>query len=494
MTQFSRYLAAAAPEQRVRLALGAALVAIFAAGWLLNGSALLNDPDTLWHIAVGRDIVNTGVFPTTDIYSHTYAGSPWFAKEWLSQVVLYTAYSLGGWSAVILFTAMILSIVLAQVYTLLSARLRPTIAVAAAALAMALSSQVFLARPHILALPLIVLFTTGVWRAAEEERAPPFWLLAVLCLWANMHGSFTFGFAAAFFAALSYLFRTRDFRSMRAMRWAAFLALCPAAAMIHPYGVKALMATAAVANSEGLAYIQEWRAFSWAKDWTLALVLAGLGALALVFRFRPHIVTALFCVLMAYMFVSHIRLLYLFFLLAPVLLARDLAAQFPGLAAGQGGAADDQSALDRFFARRAGAVTGFSAVSVVSVATLCAATLNWAPPPSVYPKQAIVAAKAAGVSGNALNDYNFGGALIFEGVPTFVDGRADWLFQNGFFAAIEAAAKDESGAELVRQVAHYDIGWSLLKPEDPRAAMFERMEGWRRVYEDAHAVVHAVEK
>ena len=38
------------------------------------GSSLLSDPDTQWHIAVGRQIWAAGAVPHADLYSHTFFG------------------------------------------------------------------------------------------------------------------------------------------------------------------------------------------------------------------------------------------------------------------------------------------------------------------------------------------------------------------------------------------------------------------------------------
>src|SRR5262245_38969960 len=57
--------------------------------FLVNANGvLLSDPDSHWHIAVGNWILAHGSVPTTDTFSFTFAGQPWIAKEWLSQLAL----------------------------------------------------------------------------------------------------------------------------------------------------------------------------------------------------------------------------------------------------------------------------------------------------------------------------------------------------------------------------------------------------------------------
>src|SRR5579862_2999833 len=50
---------------------------------LLNGRIILGDQDTYWHIVTGEWIWSHQAFPHFDEYSHTMAGAPWIAKEWL---------------------------------------------------------------------------------------------------------------------------------------------------------------------------------------------------------------------------------------------------------------------------------------------------------------------------------------------------------------------------------------------------------------------------
>src|SRR3979490_160210 len=56
-----------------------------------GGLPLLGDPDSHWHIAVGNWILAHGAVPTVDSFPFTFAGQPWIAKEWLSQILLALA-------------------------------------------------------------------------------------------------------------------------------------------------------------------------------------------------------------------------------------------------------------------------------------------------------------------------------------------------------------------------------------------------------------------
>src|SRR5205807_3301551 len=121
----------------------------------------------------------------------------WIANDWLMDLVFFGAYSLAGWRMLALLTACAIAATYALLYLVLSRKLRLTVAVGVATSAYIFSMVHFLARPHVFAFPLVIIWFAGLVRAVESKTAPTFWLLPVMALWANIHGSFTLGLAFA---------------------------------------------------------------------------------------------------------------------------------------------------------------------------------------------------------------------------------------------------------------------------------------------------------
>src|ERR1044071_184009 len=70
----------------------------------MNGlKTLLGDCDTGWHIRTGQWIAANHNVPAHDMFSFTKAGAPWFAWEWLSDLVLAGLNGWGGLGAVTVF-------------------------------------------------------------------------------------------------------------------------------------------------------------------------------------------------------------------------------------------------------------------------------------------------------------------------------------------------------------------------------------------------------
>jgi len=162
---------------------------------MVLGNRLLGDADTYWHITLGRLILEHRALPTGEALSQTVHATHWVAYEWLSQIAYAAAYALGGWVAVAALTAAAAAAAFGLLARYLLKYWQPTPTIAAVLAALVLTSPHIMARPHVLALPLMVTWIAALIRAVDTARPPSWWLLPVMTLWANLHGSFIFGLA-----------------------------------------------------------------------------------------------------------------------------------------------------------------------------------------------------------------------------------------------------------------------------------------------------------
>ncbi|MGQ9512471.1 hypothetical protein [Thermodesulfitimonas sp.] len=85
----------------------------------------INDPDTWWHLATGKHIVQTRSLPHTDIFSWTAAGKPWTTHEWLAEILFYLAYAAGQFWGVLSFLLAVASLLFLLYWRLLTAAKGP---------------------------------------------------------------------------------------------------------------------------------------------------------------------------------------------------------------------------------------------------------------------------------------------------------------------------------------------------------------------------------
>src|SRR5579862_8997551 len=102
----------------------------FLFGRMEGVKTLLSDCDTGWHIRTGEWIVANGWVPAKDIFSFSKAGDPWFAWEWLSDVLMAWLNAVGGLRVVVLCAMVLISTVFTLLFLLSRRKANPVIALA----------------------------------------------------------------------------------------------------------------------------------------------------------------------------------------------------------------------------------------------------------------------------------------------------------------------------------------------------------------------------
>ena len=443
---------------------------------LLLGARLLNDADTYWQIALGRWMLAHHAVPQIDTFTFTLAGTHWISSQWLAQVLFAGAYALAGWAGVVVLAAAAIAVAFGLLTRFLFERLALTPALTLAVAGFVLAAPHMVARPHALALPVMVAWVAGLARALDQRRPPSFALLPLIALWANLHGSFTFGLALLAPVALEALVHApAEKRIAVALRWALFGALALAAACITPYGPESILVTRRVLGlGRALALIGEWQPQSFATLSGFALcLLAGIGfALYRGLTLPPFRLLVLLGLI--YLALSHSRNAEMLGLLAPLFVAAPLAPQL-GRSDGLPGKIQLLPSL-ALMLTLALASLGFSFVA------------NYQPRAAVTPAAAVAALKASGAK-HVLNSYDFGGYLIFSGVKPFIDGRTE-LYGESFVLRHDRAVRLLDVGTFFDLLKQYDIDATLLAPDTPAVGLLDRLPGWKRVYSDGVAVLH----
>jgi hypothetical protein len=454
----------------------AAACAVYGA-LLIGGEKLLNDADTLWHIAAGRWIWLHRAVPTIDPFSHSFQGQPWVAHEWLAECLTAALYDRLGWTGVVIGAAFAGAAAFAVLSYALSRFLAPKFALPAAALSFVLAAPHMTARPHLFAMPLLVLWVAGLVSARAARRTPSPWLLPVMVLWANLHGGFVVGLAlCAGLAAEAVLAAPGQARRPTLRKWGLFVAGAGLASLVTPQGIAGwLFPLRLMSLGFSLDFVDEWHAPDFAHFQSIELWFAGFAALLISYRPRPSPIRVLLLFALGYMAATHARNAELLAFIGPLLIAEPLGKVMR----------DRPSSLDP----RAGLALSVFALCAIAAATSWAAMRGFTREDShIMPAQALAAARDSGLNGPVFNDYDFGGYLIFSGVPVFVDGRVD-LYGDAFMRAYAGAEANEGDA-LPRLLQRYHIAWTLLPPAAAAVKALDRMPEWRRVYADDKAVVH----
>jgi hypothetical protein len=455
---------------------GAVIYALF----LLAGNRLLIDPDTMWQVTIGQWILDHRAVPETDVYSFTMRGQPWISTQWLAQVLYAKAYAAAGWSGPVVLAATAIAATFALLTRFLGKRLSESTTLVFVAAALALTVPHMLARPHVLALPIMVAWVGGLVAAADRRGAPSFQLLPLMALWANLHGGFVFGLVLIAPIALDAVLNADvTLRKALALRWAAFGVAALLAACATPYGWDSLLASQKILGLGGaLPLIMEWKPAEFGSVGALEVcLLLGIGlALFRGVKLPPLRIVLLLGLL--HMALAQGRAAEILALLAPLVLAAPLAKQIGGAGVSNPAAAPPMR----------GALLLSVAVALVAGTFAYASVHRFEPHMRGSPVAAVTALKKLNLT-RVFNDYDFGGYLIANGVAPFIDGRTE-LYGEKFFVDHNAASGLMEPENLFRLLDEYKIEATLMRTQSAATKLLDHIDGWHKVFTDDIATIH----
>jgi hypothetical protein len=487
---------------------------LFLFGRMDGAQALLADGDTGWHIRTGEWILRNHTIPSRDIFSFTKAGEPWYAWEWLCDVVFGWLNQHGGLAAVLVLSVLLISTTYAFLFRLANRKANPIVAVAITMIAAAASAIHWLARPHLFTLLMLVLFccvVEAVRDGRERYRGIP--LLAILPLativWTNLHGGFFMGIVllAAYGTGELLNLLLAPIRNPAARRRARnyFLSAagCSAASFVNPYFYRLhVHAFRFLTDSFQAQHIDEYLTLNFhhpvAIFFELLLVLA-TGA-AIWHAARGRCTEAVLFLIFGHAALLAARNIPLFAIVATPFIATAIDAWLRALAklnvAGWLRMASERFAVVMDEVAATDAIPRWHLVSMVGIALVVALLYAPAPPrrfrpeydPQSYPAGAVAFLKndpSARIF--AIDDW--GDYLIYRLYPktrSFIDGRFDFYgdrFLQTYFDVMAVKYNWQSTLD------HYGVNTVLLPPSAALSGVLKESRRWRVVYDDGVAVV-----
>jgi len=443
---------------------------------LASTPRLFGDGDVSWHVAAGRWILEHRQVPQTDPFSHTMAGQPWVAHEWLAEIIFAGAFGISGWAglaAVIALSLMALNLV---VFLHLRRRVGPA-AVLAALAAMDLVLRPFMyARPHVMVWPILALWASALIASRERGRPPSLWLSLLMLVWANLHGSFLLGFVVAGAVALDALIEAR-WERRALLGWLAFGLAALLASLLNANGLSAFLHPLAIMGMQSLSFISEWLPSTPGRYPLFYIVLLPVLAAVLLrgVRLRPgEALLLLLLLLMAFLQVRHQTWLAV---VGALILTPAIARSSRGEQAPFFGWTGDRRAWTALAA----------ALALLAVGGRAALPLG-PREGDRYPRALIAAIPPELRSQPVFNEYSFGGPLILAGVRPYIDGRADMYGDQFTLDYLKIAEGDKDRFD--RAVERYGIGWTFLPNYTPLVKVLDKSPEWRRHYSDERGVIH----
>jgi len=462
---------------------------------LIMGFRNFADPDGWWHLRTGQLIVATGSVPHTDTYSANHAGKKWVAHEWLSEVLMYLGYELGGIDLLMAGFA----IIAAAAFWITHRRSagRPYIAAISVVLGMAVASPVLGVRPQIFSVLFTSIFLAVLEKqASTKESRGLWWLVPLMVVWVNLHGAFVIGLAliGCYTAGLlldGWLIEGAVQPVLPKVRqFGLTLIACVLVVPLNPNGLTLILYPLQTMKLKAASmYITEWASPNFHQPFFQALAVFMLltFVLAALSKRKPRPSALLLLSATAFGALYSARHIPIFTLVAIPQFAQSLSdflQRFQWTHALSGN--------ERTIGTRQQVLNLTLLLIVVSVGLVrIGSTMSDQDTIEAkeFPKSAVQFIREHHITGSIYNLYEWGGYITWHLFPSCranVDGRADIYgdqfmtdYMNSYFGGKGWKEPiDRSGAQT-----------ALVSPNAPVANLLREQQNWKNVFEDDIAVV-----
>lgn len=463
--------------------------AILFFGLLAMTARTATDPDLWWHLRTGQWIVQNGSVPHVDSFSFTRAGHAWVSHEWLSEVLFYEFWKVGGAAALIIFAALITTSGFLLLY--LRCPGKGHWAAAATVIGTLASAASWGVRPQMFTFALASLL---LWLIEAGENRPKLliWIPPMFLLWLNLHAGFALGpvllIAYGFGLILEVSIGETPWHEARPIlvRMSTLLVICLALVPLNPSGFQLYRYPLDTLRSPAMrSIIVEWFSPDFHQSlykpllvvWLLLLVALGVS------RSRPRGRVILPLLMTALAALDAVRHIPIFVLMAmPV-----IASVIPEQATSYRGSRLTVEAMC------------FRSLFTVCVIVLLAGLVGvkWATvirsqrgrEAELFPVNAIRFLKTTGQPYRLFVYYDWGGYAVWNLYPeyqVFVDGRAD-LYGDDLLRQFKDAMQVREGWKDILDQWSVD---SVLIPTSSALSQALILDPtWKQVFSDRRAIV-----
>ncbi|HKW99360.1 MAG TPA: hypothetical protein VJN43_16590 [Bryobacteraceae bacterium] len=482
---------------------------------LMGGVAsMLVDADTGWHIRAGEWILDHHRLPTSDFFSFTKPGQPWFAWEWIWEISFAWFYRLAGMAGVILANVVIVCLTSIQLFHLIRRRSKSgLVAMGVTVLALLGMSVYLLARPQLVSFLFAVILLRVLERSREAGRDLPWIVVPGFIIWANVHPGFmagliilaayTIGDLANALVASEPGLRTELLGRFR--RSLLVMVACFLAPLINPYGYRLYAHIYSfLSDSYPLNHINEYKVVDFrtapGRMFELMLFLSAPAAISRLLK-REFTSTVLFLAWAHLALTSQRNIpFFMIAMAAPVACwIEEMVAAFSRTEAGN--SIRDSAPGPQISPDELAGEDGLTRIPVLSILTIVLIFVMLRTPgsppkfrpeydPSIYPAGALAAVRQMGPSTRMVTTDIWGGYLIYRLYPdvrVFWDGRADFYGTPYNLAAIDALM-GRPGWD--KTLANNRITAVLVPVNQPLASLLAQTREWHVVYRDRIAILY----
>ena len=441
--------------------------------------------DYWWHLKSGEYIFTNKSIPFTDLFSWfgIQEGLYWHSHEWLSAVTIYLSSlvfgSMGGYVFCILTTFLL---VLILFWTNKEGYFKNIkFSIIWIILGVLILMPVITARPHMISFILLALTMYLLSDIRKNENSKKIWFLPVVSiLWVNFHGgSSNLPYVLAFMVLVTGLF---DFKIGRLvgsklskkqqLKLLIVGVLSIIALVINPHGID--MITYPYANMNDsfmLSIISEWRSpdLKQVSDIFIFVELFILILPLLLGKEELDLTDMGFIGSMVFLTFKSVRFSVLLYIISSFVIFKYI----PKL--------KDEKAVKQF-----SLVLGLAGVLFIGFFAMEIPNISNEPMKVIVSDKIIETIKNENPK-RLYNDYDFGGYLIYNEIPVFVDGRADMYSGHNLEDAVNLSRLDVGVEEILEK---YNFDMFVLYDSTPLNYYLKNSDDYFKLIEDDGIIIY----
>ena len=392
--------------------------------------------DFWWHVKTGEWIFKNHQVPTTGIYSWSadFMNAKWYSQEWLSQLFFYLLYHVFGQVGIFLFCILISLTIFLILFFTAGKKIDHNMLFSCAyfLLTVKIITLFCYGRPQVFSYLFLTISLMLLYHFIKNPDSKKiFFLPLVALLWANFHGGSS---NVVYILPLIVLigscvdlnigciqFRrleTKHLKRLILVNILSFLAL-----FLNPHGINMVIYPYSnMMDKNMVTFVEEWSAPAPSSIPNVIFYYLPIIAVAVLFILQKNKVNATDFLMMgffAYLTFRSRRFL-IFFIIACTFYIFDYVKK------------KEYETSNTTSASEKGKKLMIGSIFLIAALILCVSVVQTI---STYYTKGELIDKPINTKvirvikedspKRLLNDYNFGEVLIFEGIPVFVDGRAD---------------------------------------------------------------------
>ena len=429
--------------------------------------------DYWWHVKTGEWIVCNGRIPNKDIFSWIgiNLNIDWVPHEWLSDIVFYSVYSLGGHPAVYIFVLLLAIGYIIIVHFIAGKWFKANVLFVSCFLVFLtiIVTSVFYPRPQIFSYYILLFVIWCLYQFIDHKKDKYLYFIpAITIIWSNLHGGFAMLSYVLCFCLLIVSFLPKRGRLIalsltkkERIRVLVVSVLSVLAILVNPIGIKVLLYPFVNQGDKlMMSVISEWRAPDCKRVGELLLYFIPIffSIVSFVYsRKRIRIIDFVLFILFVFLFFRSVRFILLWYSImlfsglryVPIIRIKQVKNHFERFVIF---CVSVSSVVFLFYGI-------FGSFAIIDSTNAIKREIS---------NQMIQYIKNDVSVKRFYNDYDYGGELIFHDIPVFFDSRADLfasqsIMKDGLEMLYLVPFGNDSNVEICELLKKYKIERILVK-------------------------------